>query len=142
MVVAVEAVPVRAEHIKTVGVDIGDATESGQRPVPAGWPCSCSLERKLTEQILLCHIHALGASRHPPALLHAVELAPAIGVGLALHVVVIVVAAPGTDEEGGREKRSRAGTDLLDLRDRVRKGGGVVVEMLVEPGHADVVSSA
>lgn len=87
------------------------------------------------------YVHALGASRHPPALLHAVELASAVGVRLAFHVVVIVVAAPGTDEKGGGKQRRRAGTDLLDLRDGVRKGSGVVVEVLVEPGIADVVSS-
>jgi len=88
----------------------------------------------------MMYVHALGASRHPPALLQAVELAPAIGLRLALHVVVIVVAAPGADEEGGGKQRRRAGTDLLDLRDGVRKGSGVVVEMLVEPGIAHVVS--
>lgn len=48
------------------------------------------------------HIHTPGASGDPAALLHALKLAPARILGLALHVVVIVVLAPGADEEGGR----------------------------------------
>lgn len=81
------------------------------------------------------NIHALGTPRYPSALFHAVELAPAIGLGLALHIVIVVVAAAGADEERGREKGRRAGTNLLDLGDRVREGGGVVMELLVEPGR-------
>jgi hypothetical protein len=88
------------------------------------------------------HVHALGTPRHPPALLQAVELAPAVGVGLALHVVIVVVAAPGADEEGSGEKRRRAGTDLLDLGDRIRERGGVVVELLGEAMGASAVHSS
>lgn len=86
------------------------------------------------------YVHALGAARYPPALLHAVKLATAVGIRLALHVVIVVIAAPGADEERGGEERRGAGTDLLDLGDGVREGGGVVVELVVEPGIADVVS--
>jgi len=49
-----------------------------------------------------------------------------------LHVVIVVVFAPGANEERGREKRRRAGTELLDLGDRVRQRGGVDEDVLVE----------
>lgn len=86
-------------------------------------------------------VHAPRASGNPPALLQALELAPARIVRLALHKVVIVVLAAGADEEGGREEGSRRGADLLDLGDRVGEGGGVVEHLLVEAG-GNVNSSA
>lgn len=86
-------------------------------------------------------LHATRASGNPPALLQALELAPARIVRLALHKVVIVVLAAGADEEGGREEGGRRGADLLDLGDRVGEGGGVVEHLLVEAG-GNVNSSA
>ena len=77
-------------------------------------------------------VHTPGAPGHPPAFLQAVELALAGVVGLALHEVIVVLAASGTDEEGRREERRGADSELLDLRDRVRKRGGVVEDLLVE----------
>ena len=77
-------------------------------------------------------VHTPGAPGHPPAFLQAVELALAGVVGLALHEVIVVLAASGADEKGRREKRRRADTELLDLGDRVRERGGVVEDLLVE----------
>lgn len=65
------------------------------------------------------HVHAPGTSGNPPALLHALELAPAGVLGLALHVIIVVVLAPGANEERGGEERCRAGSELLDLGDRL-----------------------
>lgn len=79
------------------------------------------------------HIHAGRASRHPPPLLQAFELPPAARLGLALHVVIVEVAAPGADEERGGQERGGRGADLLDGRDRVREGRGVDEDVLVEP---------
>lgn len=46
------------------------------------------------------YVHAPRASGDPPALLQALELALAGVLGLALHEIIIVVLAPGADEEG------------------------------------------
>lgn len=95
-----------------------------------------SAESKLTDEKQTGHtganIHAPGASRDPPALLQALKLAPAGVLGLALHIVVIVVFAARADEERGRQQGGRGGSDLLDLGDRVRQRGGVVEDVLVE----------
>lgn len=46
------------------------------------------------------YVHASRASGDPPALLQALELALAGVLGLALHEIIVVVLAPGADEEG------------------------------------------
>lgn len=66
------------------------------------------------------HIHTPSASGDPPPLLQTFELALAGVLCFALHVIVIVVSASCADEERSREKRGRAGADLLDLWNRVR----------------------
>lgn len=80
-----------------------------------------------------CNIHTPRASRHPPALLQAFELALAGVLGLALHEVIVVVLAPRADEEGGGQQGGRAGAELLDLGDRVRERSGVDKVLVVEP---------
>lgn len=75
---------------------------------------------------------APGAAGDAAALLQALKLALARVLRLALHVVIVVVAAAGADEEGGREEGGRRRAELLDLGDRVRKGGGVDEDLLVE----------
>ena len=80
------------------------------------------------------NVHAGGASRDSPALLQTVQLAPAVGLGLALHVVIVVVAASRADEEGSREQRRRAGADLLDLGDRVGERRRIDQSLLVKSG--------
>ena len=65
-------------------------------------------------------IHAGSASGNFAALLQAVQLALAIGLGLAHHVVVIVCLAACADEEGSGEQRCRTGADFLDLGNVVR----------------------
>jgi hypothetical protein len=80
----------------------------------------------------LVDIHARRAPRHLTALLHAVQLAPAVGLGLAHHVVIVVGLAPGTNEEGGAEEGCRAGAELLDLGDVVGERGGVDEGLVVE----------
>jgi hypothetical protein len=79
-------------------------------------------------------IHARGTSCDLPPLPQAVDLAPAIGFGLALHKVVVVGLAASTDEEGGTHQWSGAGTDFRDLRYVIGKGSGVDEDMLVESG--------
>ena len=78
------------------------------------------------------NIHTPRASSDSPALLQTFELALARVLGLALHVVIVVVFAPRANEERGRQKRGRAGTELLDLGNRVRQRGGVDEDVLVE----------
>jgi hypothetical protein len=85
------------------------------------------------------HIHTRGASRHSSALLQAFRLALARVLRLALHVVIVVRLASGTDEEGCGHERGGGGANLLDLRDRVRKRSGVVELLLVEAVRIQVV---
>ena len=80
------------------------------------------------------NIHTGGASRDSPALLQTVQLAPSVGLGLALHVVIVVVAASRADKEGSREQRCRAGADLLDLGDRVGERRRIDQSLLVKSG--------
>lgn len=77
-------------------------------------------------------IHARRAPRHLAAFLHTIQLAPAAGLGLAHHVVIVVGLAPGADEEGGAEEGRRAGAELFDLGDVVGKRGGVDEVLVVE----------
>ena len=65
------------------------------------------------------NVHTGGASRDPPAFLQTLELALARVLGLALHEVIVVGAAPGADEEGGGEEGRGGGADLLHGGDRV-----------------------
>lgn len=80
----------------------------------------------------IVNVHALGAAGDAATLLHAVKLAAARVLSLALHVVVVVVAASGADEEGCRQERGRAGTNLLDRRDIIGERGRVDEDLLVE----------
>jgi len=77
-------------------------------------------------------LHAGGTAGDLAALLHAVELAAAIGLGLAHHVVIVVGLAAGADEEGGAEEGRRAGSELLDLGDVGGQRGRVDEGLLVE----------
>lgn len=78
------------------------------------------------------NIHAPRASGDSPSLFQTLELALAGILVLALHVVIVVVTASRTDEEGGREQGCRAGAEFLDLGDGVGQGGSVVEDLLVE----------
>ncbi len=78
------------------------------------------------------NVHAPRASGNAAAFLHALKLAPAGVLGLALHVVIVVVPAAGADEEGGREEGGRTGANLLDLGDGVWQRGGVEEDVLIE----------
>lgn len=64
-------------------------------------------------------VHARRTAGHLTAFLHAVQLAAAVGLGLAHHVVIVVGLAPGADEVRGGEQGGRAGAELLDLGDVV-----------------------
>lgn len=62
---------------------------------------------RIPSPILKAHkdIHARGTPGDFASLFHAVQLASAISLSLAHHVVVIVGFASRTDEVGGTEKR-------------------------------------
>ena len=80
----------------------------------------------------ILYIHARGAASDSASLLQAVHLSVAGLLGLALHVVIVVLAASCADEEGGGQQGSRAGTDFLDGGDILRERGGVDEDLLVE----------
>jgi hypothetical protein len=65
------------------------------------------------------NIHASCTPGDLAALLHAVKLSPAVRLGLAHHVVIVVVLASCANEERGTEKGRRTGSQLLDLGDVV-----------------------
>lgn len=86
-------------------------------------------------------IHTPRASGDPPALLQALKLALSGVLSLALHIVVVVIFAPGADEKRSRHQRGRSGTKLFDLGNRVGQRGGVDEDMLVEAAETQIVSS-
>jgi hypothetical protein len=139
LVVVFEALPVGAELLEAGLVDVLEAGRvsacvcRSRGPIPAHrslppGPILATRCRRTSR----ANVHTPGAAGHPAALLQALELAPARVLGLALHVVVIVVLASRADKERGRQKGGRAGTNLLDLGDRVWQRGGVVENLLVE----------
>jgi hypothetical protein len=79
-------------------------------------------------------VHASSTSGDFATLLHAVKLAAAGRLGLAHHVVIVVVLASRSNEVGGTEQRRRTGSELLDLGDVIGQRGGVDEGFLVEPG--------
>jgi hypothetical protein len=83
-------------------------------------------------------LHTGGASRHTAAFLQALGLALAGVLVLALHEVIVVGAASGTDEERCGEKGSRGGTNLRDLGDVVGEGCRVDEDLLVEAAGGKV----
>ncbi|KAL8640971.1 MAG: hypothetical protein Q9228_002175 [Teloschistes exilis] len=78
--------------------------------------------------------------RNPPPLLHTLKFAPPMRLCLAHHIVVIVVLASCTDEEGSAHQRGGAGTDLLDLGDGVWEWGGIDEDGLIKAGGSVSVS--
>ena len=85
-------------------------------------------------QALAIHIvqHTRSTSCHFAPLFETVHLALAVGLGFAVHVVVIVWFAAGADEEGGAEEGRGGGADFGDFGDAVREGGRVEEDLLVE----------
>lgn len=84
-----EALPVVAELVEALFVDVADATNSQHfAPLTEGW----------------ISLHARRTSGDLAALLHALKLSPAIGLGLAHHVVIVVGLASRADKERGAEK--------------------------------------
>ena len=66
------------------------------------------------------YAHARSTPGDLAALLHALKFTPAIGLGLAHHVVIVVRLASRPDKVRGTEERRRTGSELLDLGDVVR----------------------
>lgn len=61
---------------------------------------------------------------------------------LALHVVIVVVAASSADEEGRGEKGSRAGTNLLDGGNVLGERRGVDEDLLLESANLSAFCSS
>lgn len=123
LVVVLKALPVVAELVEAVLVEVLQPV--CKTLVSAVQFARCTLLPLQDSLAVRGRLHAGGASGNLPALLHAVQLAGAVGLGLAEHVVVIVGLASRADEEGGGQKRGGAGADLLDLGDVVGQRGGV-----------------
>lgn len=112
-----KALPVGAELIQALLVDVADAAKSSAF---------------LSDPRIWSSLHARRTPGDLTAFLHALKLAPAVGLGLAHHVVIVVGLASRADEEGGAEKGRGTGTELLDLGDVVGQRGGVDEGLLVE----------
>lgn len=83
-------------------------------------------------------VHALGAAGDPSAFLHALELAAARLFRLALHVVVVIITTPRTDEKGSGKQRRRACAYFGDGGDITRHRSGVDERRLGEPAISTV----
>jgi hypothetical protein len=81
------------------------------------------------------YVHAGCASCDLATLPQAVQLSPTVRLGLALHVVIVVGLAAGSNEEARAHKRCRRSSDFLDLGNGVRERSGVHKDLLVEPGR-------
>jgi len=115
--VVLKALPVGAELVEAFLVDVANAAKSSA--FLSGHRIDFSLHARCTPGDLA-------------ALLHALKLSPAVGLGLAHHVVIVVGLASRADEKRGAEKGRRTGTELLDLGDVVGQRGGIDEGLLVE----------
>lgn len=86
------------------------------------------------------HIHALSTPGDLATFLKTLALPLAIGLCLALHEVVIVGLAPGTDEVGGTKERGRGCAYLFDFGDVFGEWCSVV-EHLAGETRARVLAS-
>jgi hypothetical protein len=118
--VVLKALPVGAELVETLLVDVADAANSSAF---------------LSGPRINSSLHARGTPGDLATLLHALKLSSAVGLGLAHHVVIIVGLASCANEERGAEKGRRTGTELLDLGDVVGQRGGVDEGLLIEAAH-------
>ena len=92
---------------------------------------------ELTQAVLVDVLdNARGTPGDLAALLHALEFTPAVGLGLAHHVVIVEGLAARTNKVRGTEEGRRTGSELLDLGDVVRQRSCVDEGLLVEPGLA------
>lgn len=80
-------------------------------------------------------VHACCASGNLAAFLHALELPPAVRLGFAHHVVVIVGFASCSDEEGSTKEGRRTGSKFFDLGYIIGERGRVDKGLLVESAH-------
>ena len=121
-----EALPVAAELVKTLLVDVTDAANCQRFFLPT------------KTRVLL---HARRTPGNLATLLHAFELSPAVGLSLAHHVIIVVGLASCTDKEGSAEKGRGTGSELLDLGDIVRQRGSVDEGLLVESGDNQLLGT-
>jgi hypothetical protein len=86
------------------------------------------------------YVHAGCASCDLATLPQAVQLSPTVRLGLALHVIIVVRLAAGSNKEACAHKRCRRGSDFLDLGNGVRERSGVHEDLLVESGRKWLVN--
>lgn len=158
VVVVVEALPVLAELVQTMVIDVVDAaftpTLLASAPLPAAlapweWEagtgafrrCVGDMQRNKISGYRLVDVHTGSASRDAATLLQAFELSLARVLGLALHVIIVVGAASSADEERGGKQRGGCRADLLDSGDRVRKRRGVIEHLLVEAARTSALTN-
>jgi len=133
LVVVVEALPVLAELCQAVLVHV-------VQPVASVRKRSCSRKASCSDSpiffsILWMYVHAGCASCDLATLPQAIQLSPSIRLGLALHVVIVVGLAAGSNEEARAHKRRGRSSNLLDLGNGIRERSGVHEDLLVEPAR-------
>lgn len=82
---------------------------------------------------LIVNIHTSRTAGDLPSLLQALDLPAPIGLGLALHKVIVVRLAPVSDEVRRAHQRGGRRANLIDLGDMVGHRRRVDQDMLVEP---------
>lgn len=80
------------------------------------------------------YVHAGCASCDLATLPQAVQLSPSVRLRLALHVVIVVGLAAGSNEEACAHERCGRRSNLLDFGNGVRERSGVHEDLLVESG--------
>lgn len=107
VVVVFEALPVGIELLQAVSVDILD-------PVECQFPYSPKLKSFVW---YIRYIHTSRTAGDFATLLETVQLSSAIGIGLALHVVIVIGTAAVSDKKRCAHKGSGCGADFLDFGD-------------------------
>jgi len=105
MVIILQAQPVRSEFVEAVFVDVVDPLTGIVSVYILAHPNPISIHcvmRNLQASVWP-YSHARGTSRHLSPLPQAIQLAPPVRLGLALHVVVVIRSTSRADEKSCTE---------------------------------------
>lgn len=150
LVIVIQTFPMRTELFQAGLVDIVDPKPVSQVPYPRPLhptilirPSSPSPQLHYSQrhpptpspQIKRRqNSHTSRTPRGLPPLPHTLDLALALRLRLAHHVVIVERLAPVADEEGGAEQWGGGGADFFDGGDGFGEGGCVDEDLLVESG--------
>lgn len=138
LVVVVEAFPVLAELCQAVLVHVVQSVILVRNDSFSCTNSGSILPMSLQSSGL--YVHAGCASCDLATLPQAVQLSPSVRLRLALHVVIVVGLAAGSNEEACAHERGGRRSNLLDFGNGVRERSGVHEDLLVESGRKWLVN--